>query len=678
MRSFWTDVPALFPQNPTEKVWFEVWLRAPENGPDDVLDRFWAEASRVGLAYQKRVVSFPGRHVLIVYGTLDQWSKSVLLLGDVAELRRAAQAATDFVELPPREAAPLVEDCAERVVPPEAGASAVCVLDTGIQAEHPLISKLIDRDDVQSVEPGWDATDADGHGTQMAGLAVFGEALADHLMGAGEITSDHRLESVKLIHPSISHDPDNYGAVTTEAAAIAEAKASERSRVICLAVTADDRDKEAPSSWSAAIDQHAAGALEDGEKRRLYVVSAGNIRESMHSNSYPHANRKEFGIENPAQAWNALTVGASTQKSLITHKDFGNHSPVAPRGGLSPFSRTSMMWDANDWPYKPDVVMEGGNYAAEPGGEILDCDDLRLLTTTWSKTGQQLGTIADTSAATALASRLGARLSAAYPEYWPETIRALIVHSAEWSDQMLKEFPRGSGTSLKHRLRCYGYGVPDEERAFWTAQNAVTLVAQESLTPFMMKGSNTATKECHVHDLPWPSAALEALQNVPITVRVTLSYFIEPSPGRRGWTRKFRYASHGLRFALRGEVESDTQFRKRITKSAWSDEEKEKDGDRPSTAEPQTWELGSKTRTRGSIHSDWFTAPAVEVARAGKLAVYPVTGWWRERHHLGRIDSEAKYALIVTISTPDSNNDLLTEIKQKITVPAHVPANPGS
>jgi hypothetical protein len=32
---------------------------------------------------------------------------------------------------------------------------------------------------------------------------------------------------------------------------------------------------------------------------------------------------------------------------------------------------------------------------------------------------------------------MAARLAAQHPDYWPETIRAMLVHSAEWTAPML-------------------------------------------------------------------------------------------------------------------------------------------------------------------------------------------------------------------------------------------------
>ena len=48
-------------------------------------------------------------------------------------------------------------------------------------------------------------------------------------------------------------------------------------------------------------------------------------------------------------------------------------------------------------------------------------------------------------------------------------------------------------------------------------------------------------------------------------MRVTLSFFVEPSPGRRGWTRKHRYQSHGLLFEVKRPTETTADLLKRIS-----------------------------------------------------------------------------------------------------------------
>jgi hypothetical protein len=102
-----------------------------------------------------------------------------------------------------------------------------------------------------------------------------------------------------------------------------------------------------------------------------------------------------------------------------------------------------------------------------------------------------------------------------------------------------------------------------------SAGNSLTLIAQDDLQPFTGKKS----KDMNLHALPWPRAELEQLGDVDVELRVTLSYFIEPNPARRGWKNRHRYASHGLRFAVQKPTESVDKLRKRVNKDARADEE---------------------------------------------------------------------------------------------------------
>jgi len=50
------------------------------------------------------------------------------------------------------------------------------------------------------------------------------------------------------------------------------------------------------------------------------------------------------------------------------------------------------------------------------------------------------------------------------------------------------------------------------------------------------------------------------------------------------------------------------------------------------------------------------------------IGIVPVTGWWRERSHLNRWDSKARYSLIVSIETPEIDIDLYTAITNQIAI----------
>lgn len=64
----------------------------------------------------------------------------------------------------------------------------------------------------------------------------------------------------------------------------------------------------------------------------------------------------------------------------------------------------------------------------------------------------------------------------------------------------------------------------------------------------------------NLHSLPWPKKdELEALQDTPVEMRVTLSYFIEPNPSARGAASKYHYPSHRLRFDVQRPLDASTE-----------------------------------------------------------------------------------------------------------------------
>ncbi len=652
LESFWRDAGA-FPGDVTEERWWEIWL-AQLDDATDASSEFRRRATLAGISVPERVLKFPERQVVIAKGSAQQLSAVENLFDLLAELRLAKLLSGEFIALSQSDQAEFVEHARLRLQRTDPAASSVCQLDTGVNRGHPLLELLIDEAHVLSLDPAWSAADLSGHGTEMAGLALYG-CLTDVLGATNAIELKHCLESVKLISEGHPSDPELWGQLTQQAASRIEIAAPERvQRAFSLTVTAEGRDNGAPSSWSAAVDQLCFGG--EDAPARLLLVSAGNLLPELR-HEYPDRNLVE-GIEDPAQSWNALTVGAFTERCSIGQAEYSGWQPVAPNGGLSPASRTSWIWSSKTWPLKPDILMEGGNVAINPAtGQADFIDDLSLLTTRVSPSGELITTTGDTSAATALAARFAARLWAEYPSLRPETIRALMIHSARWTPAM-EEMAGGSRELL---LRSCGFGVPNFDIACWSASNAVTLIVESSLQPYKKTPARVVTHEMHLHRLPWPTAVLQQLLESDVRMRVTLSYFIEPSPGRRGWTRKHRYGSHGLRFDVKRPEDTEDEFRKRVSKAA-RDEDEEIDGG----SDDREWQLGSQLRCKGSIHSDTWVGTAPQLAASGIIAVFPVTGWWKERPHLRRFTQQARYSLVVSIETDSVETDLYTPIANQI------------
>ena len=530
---------------------------------------------------------------------------------------------------------------------------------------HPLLRPLVADTDLHTVEPAWGTADTNGHGTQLAGLALLGD-LTPALQDESVIDVPHRLESVRVLRHPGDNEGESYGAITAEAVGRVEVTDPERRRVFTMAVSSTDgRDRGRPSSWSAEVDRLAADSDNQGASPRLFVLCAGNTDDNDAWTAYP-ASLSTNAIHDPGQAWNALTVGACSELTTISEHDAQQFTAIGAAGGLSPYTTTSATWHA-DWPIKPDIVMEGGNVALDaPAGFACSMDSLSLLTTDHEPHERLFSLCWATSAATALASGMAARIQASYADFWPETVRALMVHSARWTPAMLGHYVPNEGRNqqtLRALLRHCGHGVPSSQRALHSASNSLTLIVQDALQPYhKVPGSGIKTRDMHLHALPWPTDMLQALGEVPVTLRVTLSYFIEPNPGDRGGLDKYAYQSHALRFAVRRPLETEAAFRGRVNAQA-ADEEQGLPG---GGAADNGWFIGAKLRNRGSLISDSWSGTAAELANRGQLAIYPAMGWWRNRPSHGRFEQAARYALVVSIEAPQVEQDLYAAVALQI------------
>lgn len=673
LRALWTDAQEAYPAD-GEIIWWEVWLRRHD---DHELDRLYEFAEAAQLTVGDRRLVFDDRIIVLIRGSADQLSASLDVLNDLAEVRHAKVGAAFFVDSPSHEQAEWVDDLKERTTPPDGNAPAVCILDTGVNRGHPLLQDVIAEEDATAVDPTWGAHDDGGgpdnmgHGTEMAGLATYGDLTAA-LVSQTPISLRHRVESVKILPPTGSNRPDLYGAITAQAVARPEITAPQRIRAFSLAVTAtDERDRGQPTSWSAAIDALAAGRTfdpstqgliyldeADASAYRLFVVCAGNVDQI----EVGHLERSDTEpVHDPAQSWNALTVGAFTEKSHIADAQRSEWAPLAPPGELSPWSTTSVSFQ-DTWPIKPDVVFEGGNIGRKGAAVDFPIPDLCLLSTYFKPDEKLLVLSWATSAATAQVARMAILVRADYPMFWPEAVRALIVHSARWTRAMGVHLGNAGGKRARAALvRRYGFGVSRLDRALRSASDALTLVAQATICPF----ANGKMREMHLHELPWPKEVLEELGEAPVRLRVTLSYFVEPNPGRRGWKRRHRYASHGLRFEVKNPTETIDEFRKRLNQRAL-DEEEEKPAPAGGAA---GWFLGEQTRNKGSIHSDIWVGTAADLAERGVIGIYPVSGWWKDQPKRDRSGFGARYALVVSIETTAEGVDIWTPVAQQIGVP---------
>jgi len=276
--ALWTDDPSVLPPDETQDIWWEIWLPIRENR-DDTLARFRFVATGIGFELSTKVIKFPERTVLHMRGSKRQIIQSMLLLNQVAEIRRVKETAEFFDSLALPDQHDWTQDLLNRTTFATGDVPHICILDTGINRGHPLLASAIDVADLHSNNPVWGPEDTNGHGTQMAGLALYGD-LTEPLSLDTPLIVSHRLESVKLLPHDQANQGEPYGELTIEAVARPQVTAPDRHRVFSMAVTAkDSRDRGRPSAWSAAIDSLTCDFLGEGLNPRLIVVAGGNIND---------------------------------------------------------------------------------------------------------------------------------------------------------------------------------------------------------------------------------------------------------------------------------------------------------------------------------------------------------------------------------------------------------------
>lgn len=658
--------------------WWELWVR------DGKVEGVRSQARNANFDVHADTLKFPDVEVAFVHGAAGALRAFLNRIpGAVAEVRRSVGTIEPFLTLKagPANQHDFVADLAARTLAPSADAPTICILDTGVSAAHPLIAPGLVH--ATAVDARWGSDDHagdTGHGTGLASLSLFGD-LEIPMNDLRVVQLSHGVESVKLLAPpgAVPTDVHSYGSVTQAAISLIEIDRPGLDRSFCLASSTARNPPTRPSSWSGAIDQAAAGSMV-GERprgvaaaqtpKRLVLIAAGNVIGGSRGEIEAGAR-----IEDPAQAWNALTVGGITGKTTVDAGAAGLR-PIAEANTVSPYSTDTVGLPTDLLPMKPEVLFEAGNMTVDAADWCDWHPALSLLAAGRDVGNEPLAPFWATSAAVAVGSHFLGRLKAEVPGLWPETYRALMVHAARWPEPIRRQLI-GRGASwrttiskgdIQQLLRRVGYGTPDFDIATRSARNELTLIAQAEIQPYAAGANNQGAvfNEVHFYDLPWPHAALAALGDQSVIMRVTLSYFVEPNLSGKAATRPETYRSFGLRFAMKKRSETDLQFKGRL--SRLQDEAQIAalevgldDEDAP--GERSCWLLGPKAVQAGSLHCDLWRGKASELAHHDLIAVHPVGGWWKS--HLGqqRRSDKGRYALAISISAPASEVDLYSEVQ---------------
>lgn len=596
---------------------YEVWINRYIGEKDKVKQTF----SALGFRVNEHPLTFESVFVWLVSGTKSQLQELPYAMDYIEGVRPYRQPSVLVADKSnSRKWRDILYDSIPLAI--DENSVQVGLLDTGVNNAHTLLSRALPNERMSSVINVKDPIDHSFHGTGMAGLVLYGDLTEIAYSRLSIPPVSHALSSVKIFERGHQTDELFYGVVIEEAIN----QASEFGASIhCMAVTDDVSYDGSATSSSAALD---LSIYNNGNCDRLVLVSAGNIETEEVDTSNYLESCKANAVKSPAQAWNALTVGAYTEKTICNDRSY---MAIAAPGGVSPYSRSSWMW--HGMRNKPEILMEGGNVIACGNNNWSD-DDVSLVTTS-ADLATSLEPFQATSAATALAARLAARIKTANSQLSMLSVRGLMVHSARWTEEMNRI------QNLDDRMALCGYGVPDEEIALFSNEKYATYIFENSLIPFVEEHTKRKYGQLHYYALPWPSEILRQMGEEKVKMRITLSYYIQPSLSLASRNNKYRYPSATLHFDVKMATETTEEFLSRHNSN---------EGEKTTENDTSRWTIKQTRRARGTVQSDWIECTAAELADMDEIVVLPSQGWWKERK-LRDVDNSIKYSLIVSIET---------------------------
>lgn len=386
---------------------------------------------------------------------------------------------------PDLEAQPIVALDAGGVPPvlmPAEGAPIIGVLDSGVN-DHPLLNGLVVGRHLG--EGIVDAADVWGHGTSVAGAALFGD-LRDAI-SAGALEPVGRLAVAKVVGDN-GRFPERRTVPRVMDTAIRTLHADLGCRLFVLSLgdTNANLAQGRVGPWAAILDALAR------ELDVLIVVSAGNRgrpRPFMAATSeelvtvYPtYLLEPENRLAEPAGAANVITVGSVAGGTGLDarHAHDASVRPITHEWGEpSPFTRVG---PGAGGVRKPDIVDLGGTAVFDvPSVSLAGAPRLPaagVITLNHRYTEQFLTTAAGTSFAAPLLIHKAARLLRRMPDASANLLRALLVGAARSPDAFDR---RLAAMTSAERVRIGGNGVVDPSRAAYSDDHRVVLYAEDAL-----------------------------------------------------------------------------------------------------------------------------------------------------------------------------------------------------
>jgi hypothetical protein len=536
------------------------------------------------------------------------------------------------------------------IITPEEGSPVICVIDSGIQEQHVLLSPAILSQYSKNYVPGEDTTSDQapdgGHGTKVAGGILYGNNIPKN---DGSYQPPCFLVNARILDRNSALSDKLYPAQLMEQ--IADDFDGINIFNMSVASSGPCRTMHM-SSWAAKLDSLIH------QRKLLFVIAAGNVRSSTQRQDRPGVREHlEAGrtypqyllqpsshLANPAQSILSLTVGSVCLADFEDddRKSFGT------RDHISAFSRTGPgLWGA----IKPDVVEYGGDLLREKNGYLVtqhNTVSALVVKTGPNRTGYAVGT----SFAGPKVAHIIAHLAKRFPNDSTLLYKALIVQSARLPEHTFYQ-------PNINVMRAFGFGIPDLQRAIANTPYRVTFVAEGSVS----------AHQANLYSVKVPAEITRAGGNYDILLEVTLTYTAEP---RRTRKRLKSYFGSWLTWESSKLGESFDEFSVRVLKDM--EDPEDEDEDAVSDINSIKWAISSSPnygqikgfkRQDSATQKDWVVLKSNTFTEELSFAVVGHKGWTKDT------TEELPFALAISFEAISKEIEIysLIEIANRIEIP---------
>lgn len=567
-------------------------------------------------------------------------------------------------------------------------APSVVVLDSGLASGHPLLKAAVRE--AKSFLPEEGSHDDNGHGTHVAGLALYGD-FEKHLR-AGQFIPSLRLFSGRIL------DKNNENSTGFVENHIEEAVRYFVTKHECKVFNLSFGDANKPYLGGHLKGLSVTLDMLSRELGILFVVSAGNHRINENSpdglewrDDFPHYLVGDaWRIIEPAPALNVLTVGSLARNNQTYNSQSypldPAEIPIAQAEQFSPFTCSG---SSIDGALKPELVAHGGNWAlnARANYRLLDRQaGLGVVSTGHQFAGGYPFVVENgTSMAAPQVAHLAASVLIAQPNASTNLIRALLCNNAfqtAASTHLIKQSTaakvdekksinteRNGINAEKKKRKSYsqtrlnelnekinqlnkeinqykyigGYGQINEATLHRSLENAATLIANNLIE----------NKQHHFYEIPVPDDFVSKGKCLR-EIAVALAY----TPPVRSTRIKYRATRIDFKLVYASDLEEVTTTFNKATS----------DDDYQNIDEVSNSMIGQTVRSKGTVQADvWQFKQFSKNSKLPSQKLFVVVT--RNDFSWGEnlCDSEEEYALVVSLrDTQSSEVRLYSQIKAQL------------